>query len=150
MKVSFIGGGNRRKPQTCIKSLANSITKCRIEYTSPWAGFELPTLVVICTDCIGSCTYNYHMITTTMAPCIGSCTYNYHMITTTMTPFTTDNYHMITTTMTPFTTDNYHMITTTMTPFTTDNYHMITTTMTPFTIWPVQKTGYLNQSARRS
>jgi hypothetical protein len=28
-----------------------------------WAGFELETLVVIGTDCIGSCQSNYHMIT---------------------------------------------------------------------------------------
>jgi hypothetical protein len=36
--VSFIGGGNRstgRKPLTCPKSLANFITYCCIEYTSP-------------------------------------------------------------------------------------------------------------------
>jgi hypothetical protein len=32
-----------------------------------WAGFELRTLVVISTDCIGSFKYNYHTITTTMA-----------------------------------------------------------------------------------
>jgi hypothetical protein len=31
-------------------------------------GFELPTLVVIGIDCIGSCNSNYHTITTTMAP----------------------------------------------------------------------------------
>ena len=30
-----------------------------------WEGFELTTLVVICTDCIGSYKYNYHTITTT-------------------------------------------------------------------------------------
>jgi hypothetical protein len=30
-----------------------------------WAGFELTTLVVICTDCIGSCISNYHIISTT-------------------------------------------------------------------------------------
>jgi hypothetical protein len=29
-----------------------------------WAGFELTMLVVIGTDCIGSCKSNYHMITT--------------------------------------------------------------------------------------
>ena len=30
-----------------------------------WVGFELITLVVICTDhCIGSCKFNYHRITT--------------------------------------------------------------------------------------
>jgi hypothetical protein len=32
-----------------------------------WAGFELTTLVVIGTDCIGSYKSNYHMITATMA-----------------------------------------------------------------------------------
>jgi hypothetical protein len=32
------------------------------------AGFELTTLVVIGTDCIGSYKSNYHMITTTMVP----------------------------------------------------------------------------------
>ena len=33
-----------------------------------WVGFELTTLVVIGTDCIGSCKSNYHMITTTTTP----------------------------------------------------------------------------------
>jgi hypothetical protein len=36
-------------------------------YTSPWSRFEL-TSVVIGTDCIGSCTSNYHTITATTAP----------------------------------------------------------------------------------
>jgi hypothetical protein len=31
-------------------------------------GFELTTLVVIGTDCIGSCRFNYNMITTTTTP----------------------------------------------------------------------------------
>jgi hypothetical protein len=31
-------------------------------------GFELTTLVVIGTDCTGSCKSNYHKIATTMAP----------------------------------------------------------------------------------
>jgi len=35
---------------------------------TPWAGFKLTTLVVIGTDCTGSCKYNYHTITTTVAP----------------------------------------------------------------------------------
>ena len=39
-----------------------------IEYPLLWAGFELTTLVVIGTDCIGSCKLNIHMITTTKAP----------------------------------------------------------------------------------
>ena len=33
-----------------------------------WAGFEITTLVVIDTDCIGSCKSNYHTITTTNVP----------------------------------------------------------------------------------
>jgi hypothetical protein len=37
-------------------------------YTSTWTGFELKTLVVIGTDCIGSCTFDYHRIMTTMTP----------------------------------------------------------------------------------
>jgi hypothetical protein len=32
------------------------------EYTSPWTGFKLTTLVVVGTDCTGSCKSNYHMI----------------------------------------------------------------------------------------
>jgi len=35
-----------------------------------WAGFELTTLEVIITDCIGSCKSNYHSITTTTAPLV--------------------------------------------------------------------------------
>ena len=41
---------------------------CCIEYTLPLAGFELTTLVVIGTDCTGSCESNYHTIMTTTAP----------------------------------------------------------------------------------
>ena len=43
-----------------------SVDKRCIEYTSPWAGFELT--VVIGTDCIGSYKSNYHAITTMTAP----------------------------------------------------------------------------------
>ena len=49
------------------KSLTNFITKCWIKYTLPWAWFELSTLVVIDTDCLGS-KFNYYTITTMMAP----------------------------------------------------------------------------------
>jgi len=35
-----------------------------------WAGFELTTLVVIGTDCTGSCKSNNYTITTTTAPCL--------------------------------------------------------------------------------
>jgi hypothetical protein len=64
--VSFIGGGNRsthRKPTIDLQ-----ITKCCIEYTSAWVEFGLTTLVVVGTDCIGSCKSNYHAITTTTVP----------------------------------------------------------------------------------
>jgi len=44
----------------------NNISAISWRYTSPWTGFELTTLVVIGTDCIGSCKSNYH--TTTTAP----------------------------------------------------------------------------------
>ena len=50
MAISFIGEGIRRKPPTCRKSLTNFITWCCIEYK----GFELTTLIVIGTDCIGT------------------------------------------------------------------------------------------------
>ena len=65
----FISGGNqrtRRKQSTCHKTLTNFITYYWIEYTSPWTGFELTTLVVICTDSIGSnCKSKYNTITAT-------------------------------------------------------------------------------------
>ena len=48
-----------------VKSLTIFITSCCIQYTSPWTGFELTTLVVMGTDCTGSCKANYHTITTT-------------------------------------------------------------------------------------
>ena len=59
--------GNRRKPPTCRMSLTN-FTWCCIVYTSAWARFELTTLVLIGTDCTGSCKSNYLTITTTTAP----------------------------------------------------------------------------------
>ena len=54
-----------RKTPTVAMSLTTLSQSC-IEYTSPWAGFKLTTLVVIGTDCIGSCKSNYHMITVKM------------------------------------------------------------------------------------
>jgi len=45
-----------------------TLSQCCIEYTSPWNGIELTTLVVIGTDCIGSYKSTYHTITTTTAP----------------------------------------------------------------------------------
>ena len=43
----LVDQSTQRKLQTCRKSLTNFITLCCIKYTSPWARFELPTLVVI-------------------------------------------------------------------------------------------------------
>ena len=39
-----------------------------IKYTLPWTRFELTAVVVIGTDCTGSCKSNYHTTTTMMAP----------------------------------------------------------------------------------
>jgi hypothetical protein len=58
-----INWSTRRKPQTCRKSLTMLY---RVHIV--WAGFEIITLMVICTDCIGSYKSNYHTITTTTAP----------------------------------------------------------------------------------
>ena len=55
--------GENQSP-TCRKLLTNFITKCCIDYTSPWTGFELTTCVVIGADYTGSCNSNYHMTTT--------------------------------------------------------------------------------------
>ena len=44
--------------------VSHLITQCCIV----WVGFELTTLVVIGTDCIGNCKSNYHKITVTTAP----------------------------------------------------------------------------------
>ena len=52
----------------CRKSLTKLITSSCIKYTLPWTGFELTTLVVIGTDCTGSCKSNYHTITAITAP----------------------------------------------------------------------------------
>ena len=57
----------RWKTPTCRKLLTIFITYCCIEYTSPWTGFELTTLVVIAINCTSSCKSNYRMITTTTA-----------------------------------------------------------------------------------
>jgi hypothetical protein len=69
----FIGGGNKstwRKQQVTD----NFITQYCNGYTSSWAGFELTTLVVIDTDCTGSCKSNYHTITTMTASCLDQVT----------------------------------------------------------------------------
>ena len=55
--------GEKHRP---VASHWKTITLCCIEYTQPWTGFELTTLVVLSTDCIGSCLSNYHAITATI------------------------------------------------------------------------------------
>jgi len=79
--VSFIGGGNQstqRKPPTCRKQLTicmYHIMLHRIQLTI--SGILTQNLVVICTDCTGSCKSNYHTITTMTAPHIQ---HRYHSI----------------------------------------------------------------------
>jgi hypothetical protein len=68
LPVEEIGVPGENHRAVAIKSLTKLITRCCIEYTSPWAGFELTTSVVIGSDFIGSCKSNYHTITTTTAP----------------------------------------------------------------------------------
>ena len=69
MAVSFIGGDNqstRRKPWPVVgywQTLSHNV----ILSTPRRTRFEFTTLVVICTDCTGSCKSNYHTITTTTA-----------------------------------------------------------------------------------
>jgi len=55
-----------RKPEYPEKTTDYHIMLYRVHLTL--AGFELKTLVVIGTDCIGSCKSNYYTITTTTAP----------------------------------------------------------------------------------
>ena len=64
--VSFIGGGNQStqaKSTTYRKSLTLDHTML-YQLHIAWAGFELTTLVVLSTNCIGSCKSNYYTITT--------------------------------------------------------------------------------------
>ena len=65
MAVSFIGGGNPEYPEkpTDLQQVTDILL-----YTTPLAGFELTTSVVIGTDYISSCKSNYHTITATTTP----------------------------------------------------------------------------------
>jgi hypothetical protein len=57
-----------------LTTLTNFITSCCIEHT--WTRFELIMLVVIGTDCTGSCKSNYHTITT--APIFNEILFHWH------------------------------------------------------------------------
>ena len=55
MAVTFVGGGNWgtwRKPD--LPQVTDKLYQIML-YTMPWVGFDLTTLVVTGTDCIGSC-----------------------------------------------------------------------------------------------
>jgi hypothetical protein len=74
LSLSFRGGGGGERPllsplwiHHCYLS---QVTEkfYHMLCTSPWSRFELTTLVVIVTDCIGSCKSNYHTITATTTP----------------------------------------------------------------------------------
>ena len=70
MADSYIGEGNQlgteesnRPVTTHWQTWSNNVVWVHLV----WVRFELRTLVVIANDCIGSCKYNYHSITTMMA-----------------------------------------------------------------------------------
>ena len=56
MAVSFIGGGNRSVPENNYRPATSQLYSVHHE----WAGFEFTMLVMIGTECTGSCKSNYH------------------------------------------------------------------------------------------
>ena len=66
MEVSFIGGGEETTDLQQDNDKLDNIMLYRVHLAIRWIHFT--TSVVIGSDCIGSCKYNYHMITTTMSP----------------------------------------------------------------------------------
>ena len=69
LSVNFIGGGNR-KTQKITPTFNKSLTNVRHIVVSSTPRHERTMLLVIGTDCTGSCKSNYHTITTSMAPII--------------------------------------------------------------------------------
>ena len=87
MVVDFIGGGNpiwvtgeNHRPAASHSQIKshNVVSSTPL----PWAGFELTTLVVIGTDCIGSCISNYHTIMTPLITWLPSLSVNGSISTT--------------------------------------------------------------------
>ena len=63
----------QRKPSTYHKSLTNFSHPMLYQVHLVWAGFELTTLVMICTNCIYSYKSNYQTITTITVPQLIRC-----------------------------------------------------------------------------
>jgi hypothetical protein len=67
--VNSICGGKREYPEetTDLPEFTDKLYYIMLHRVHlAWSGFELTTLVVIGTDCIGSCKSNYHTITTAL------------------------------------------------------------------------------------
>jgi hypothetical protein len=68
-EVSFIGWAEYLGKTTNLQEVTDKLYQIML-CTSPWAGFELTTSVVIGTDCIGCYKSNYRMIKATTAQSI--------------------------------------------------------------------------------
>ena len=79
MEVSFIGEGEETTDLQQDNDKLDNIMLYRVHLAIGWIHFT--TSVVIGSDCIGSCKYNYYMITTTMSPiCDYIYTYIFSMV----------------------------------------------------------------------